>query len=363
MSSPHHPRGTPPRLIRLTSARIPIFPIFAIFAIFLVAGAAHPAGAADTQEESLLRRGLELREKGNDEAALAEFQRAYDLRQSGRARAQMALAEQALGRWIEAETHLGEALQRTREPWISRNTGLLEQAMGDIREHLGSMELSGGQPGAEVRVNGRLVGNLPLGGPVRVEAGSVAVEVRAAGYLPVVRTIVVPAKGLARQPIIMIAVAITTAPDNPTPERALPPPIVDKPDDADKPPKRKHKSSGAKTGAGIVVGIAGLGALGTGVGFHLLRESRANQFNRDLCSFTNGMVAGKEGCKSEYDSIQTARNLAIAGYIAAPVLLGISAYLLFSGDSSDTEDDAATHTRRLACAPALGPGLICGARF
>ena len=326
----------------------------------LLTGGAGPARAADNQDEAVLRRGLELREKGNDEAALAEFQRAYELRQSGRARAQMALAEQALGRWIDAEAHLSEALQRNREPWISRNTALLEQAMGEIREHLGSMELSGGQPGAEVRVNGRVVGNLPLGGPVRVEAGSVAVEVRAAGYLPVVRTIVVPAQGLARQPIVMVAVSVTT--DAAPAERALPPPIVDKPDDGDKPRKRKHKSSGAKTGAGIVVGIAGLGALGTGIGFHLLRESRANQFNRDLCSSTNGTVSGKEGCQSQYDSIQMARNVAIAGYVAAPILLGISAYLLFSGDSSDS-DDAATHTRRLACAPALGPGLTCAARF
>jgi hypothetical protein len=328
-----------------------------VAAVFGTAGMP-TAHAADSQEEAALRRGLDLRENGNDEAALAEFQRAYDLHQSGRARAQMALAEQALGHWVEAESHLGEALQHTREPWITRNTALLEQALIDIREHLGSMELTGGQPGAEVRINGRVVGNLPLGGPVRVEAGSVAVEVRAAGYLPVVRTISVPAKGLARQPIVMVAVNVTM--ENPS-ERALPTPIVDNPDDGDKPRKRKPKSSSAKTGAGIVIGIAGLGALGTGVGFHLARESRANQFNRD-CVLSNGVVSGKEGCQSQYDSIQMARNLAIAGYVAAPILLGISAYLLFSGDSSDS-DDAATHTRRLACAPALGPGLSCAARF
>jgi len=351
---------------RWTSRTAPrlIFAALVVTAVWGTAGMPS-ARAADSQEEAALRRGLDLREKGNDEAALAEFQRAYDLHQSGRARAQMALAEQALGHWLEAEAHLGEALQRTREPWIARNTALLEQALADIREHLGSMELTGGQAGAEVRVNGRVVGNLPLGGPVRVEAGSVAVEVRAAGYLPVVRTIVVPAKGLARQPIVMVAVTVTT--ETP-PERALPPPIVDKPNDSDKPRKPKHKSSsGARTGAGVVIGIAGLGALATGVGFHLARESRANQFNRDMCSFASGKVTSTgalstEACQSQYDNIQLARNLAIAGYVATPILLGISAYLLFSGDSADS-DDAATHTRRLACAPSLGPGLSCAARF
>ena len=169
------------------------------------ARAADVAGGGD--EEAALRRGFELREKGSDEAALAEFQRAYDLKKGARARAQMALAEQALGRWIDAEAHLAEALQRTGDPWIARNRTLLDQALGEIRQHIGSLELSGGTPGAEVRVNGRVAGKMPLDRPLRVEAGSVSLEVRAAGYLPVIRTINVPANGLAREPIALVAVS------------------------------------------------------------------------------------------------------------------------------------------------------------
>jgi len=325
------------------------------------AGRAHAAESAD---EAAMRRGLELREKGNDDAALGEFQRAYELRQTGRARAQMALAEQALGRWIDAEAHLAEALQRNREPWISRNASLLEQALADIREHLGSMELSGGQPGAEVRVNGRVVGRLPLDGPVRVEAGSVAVEVRAPGYLPIARTLVVPAKGLARQPIVMVAV--TVMPEAP-PERALPHPITNSPEGGggDAPPRTKQGGGwGAKKVAGVVVGIVGVGALGGGVGFHLLRETRASKFNQD-CTLTDGKptpTGTATDCSARYDGITQARNLAIAGYVSGPILLGISAYLLLSSDGS--RGDAATSPRyRLACAPTGGLGVSCGGRF
>ena len=59
-------------------------------------------GSASAQEEALIKHGLELREKHDDEGALAEFQRAYQLSKGGRALAQIALAEQALGRWVDA---------------------------------------------------------------------------------------------------------------------------------------------------------------------------------------------------------------------------------------------------------------------
>src|SRR4029077_15141616 len=109
-------------------------------------------------EEALIKRGLELREKGDDEGALHEFHRAHELSRSGRALAQVALAEQALGHWTDAEGHLTEAMRRDQEPWIARNMRLLRQALADIQPHLGSLELSGGAGGAEVLINGAHVG-------------------------------------------------------------------------------------------------------------------------------------------------------------------------------------------------------------
>src|SRR5262249_17945372 len=56
------------------------------------------------------------------------------------------------------------------------------------RPHLGSLEVLGNPEGAEVVVDGRVVGKLPLPQPVRVNAGTVAVEVRAHGYLTIARS-------------------------------------------------------------------------------------------------------------------------------------------------------------------------------
>ena len=333
-----------------------------------VAQARAADGAGGGEEEAALRRGFELRQKGSDEAALAEFQHAYDLKKGARARAQMALAEQALGRWIDAEAHLAEALQRTGDAWIARNRTLLEQALGEIRQHVGSLELSGGTPGAEVRVNGRLAGKMPLDGPLRVEAGSVALEIRAAGYLPVVRTINVPANGLAREPITLVAVGAApetaaSPPRNAADQVGAPAPLVAEP------AKSKPGSSQIKRPLGIGLGIAGVAALGVGVGFHLLRQSRASDFNRDcMINAMTGAISGTPGvnCQSRYDGVQQARDVAIVGYVAAPILLGVAAYALFSSSPAErtpADHRAASLPLQFACAPSAAPAITCAATF
>src|SRR2546422_8347826 len=82
--------------------------LVASYAIALVSGEAR----ADEQviepsvprAEEHVSRGLELRKEDRDLDALAEFQLAYGIRPTSRVRAQIALAEQALGRWVVAES-------------------------------------------------------------------------------------------------------------------------------------------------------------------------------------------------------------------------------------------------------------------
>ena len=63
--------------------------------------AARTAEATGDAAEHLIKQGVELRAKGKDAEALVLFQKAYAATPSPRALAQIALAEQALGRWIE----------------------------------------------------------------------------------------------------------------------------------------------------------------------------------------------------------------------------------------------------------------------
>lgn len=129
-----------------------------------------------TQEEALVREGVELRRQGQDEAAVAVLRRAYQLHGSPRATGQLALAEQSLGRWARAESLLRNALRAVEDPWVARNREVLTGALAVAEQHLATVEVLGGVDGAELRVDDERVGTLPGDRTLRVAAGSARVS-------------------------------------------------------------------------------------------------------------------------------------------------------------------------------------------
>jgi hypothetical protein len=166
--------------------------------------AAPEGGETDTAEE-LLKEGLALRRQGKDQEALEDFRRAFARDPSPRCKAQIALAEQALGRWREAEADLADALAAASDPWILRNLELLESSLSSIRTRLGWLDVSANAPNAELWVNDARVGTLPLPHPVRLETGSAVFEVRAAGYAPVRRVTAIEPGGSAHETVHLVA--------------------------------------------------------------------------------------------------------------------------------------------------------------
>jgi hypothetical protein len=316
-------------------------------------------------ETALIRKGLDLRQKGQDEEALKEFRRAYELSKSARALAQIALAEQALGRWLEAESHLTEALTHTQESWISHNKTHLDQALYDIQGHLGSLELPGAAKEGTVKVDGVQVALLPLTAPLRVPAGSIALEVQATGYLPIVRTVVVPARGMARERLVFVAAAPAARPLPPPPlPLGNPPPQPVSPSVMPKPERPLPPTStwGAGQTVGVILGVAALGALGTGITFHVLHESRAKSYNNNKSC--NSVALPGANCQSLYDSINSAKYIFIAGYAGAAVLGGVATYLLLTGSRAPADKVAAAETGfRFQCSPTAGLGVVCAGRF
>ena len=311
-------------------------------------------------EAALIRKGLDLRQKGQDEEALKEFRRAYELSKSARALAQIALAEQALGRWLEAENYLTEALKHTEDSWISHNKKSLNQALNDIQGHLGSLELPGEAKEGTVKVDGVQIAILPLTVPLRVTAGSIALEVQAPGYLPIVRTVVVPARGLAREPLVFVALPPAA---KPLPPQENPPPQLAGGTVTPKEEKPQAQPSNWGTGrtVGVIFGVAALGSLGTGIAFHLTHESRAKSYNDNKSC---NPVATGSNCQSLYDDVNSAEYIAIAGYVGAAVLGGVATYLLISGPSAPADKVAAAETGlRFQCGPTAGLGVVCAGKF
>lgn len=170
---------------------------------------ASSAAAQGEGSRELLDRALALREQGQDEEALALFRRAHELDPSAQTLGQIALAEQALGRFREAERDLNRALAMGG-PWVEQYRAALGEALETIRGHLGTLELTGGVDGAEVRVNGEVVGALPLPS-LSVEAGVAIVEVSAPGFLPYQRQLEIAAGEHARREVALVARPETTA--------------------------------------------------------------------------------------------------------------------------------------------------------
>lgn len=132
----------------------------------------------ETEEDTLVREALDRRRAGQHQDAAALLRRAYAIRRSPRACGQLAFAEQAIGRWARAEALFREALSASNDPWIERNREALEGSMNAAARRLATVEIVGGDDGAELWVDGERAGVLPADRSLRVVVGAVRVEHR-----------------------------------------------------------------------------------------------------------------------------------------------------------------------------------------
>jgi hypothetical protein len=159
----------------------------ALFASAWVLAAANTF-ADQSEDEALIHTGLELRRAHRDAEALALFQRAYAIRATPRARAQIALAEQSLGQWLAAEADLRAALESS-DGWVLQHRDTLQSAQDFVSAHLGWLTVSSNVQGARIAVNGAVVGAAPMKAPLRVVVGTAPVHVEADGYVPADRSV------------------------------------------------------------------------------------------------------------------------------------------------------------------------------
>jgi PEGA domain len=190
----------------------------------------------------LVDEGLKLRTEGRDAEALGRFEAAYAKRKEPRALAQIALAEQALGRWGPAHAHLAEALTHRDDAWINQRRAHLDGALRRIESEFSSIEIVSNVPGSAISMNGHEVGITPLAQPIRLLPGSFALRVRAVGHLPFEQRIEVARGQQVRvvadltaepaPPPKLAAAPNSQAPAEPVysvPESAVPEPVIARP--------------------------------------------------------------------------------------------------------------------------------------
>ncbi len=340
-SSPTPPRRTLARRLQ-GAARLALV----VLALSTLGAVGRTARAAELDAETLISQGIALREQGKDDQALELFRQAEAKGKTPRATAQVALAEQALGMWVLAEAHLGGALAAKGDPWIEKNRAALEGALAVVQKHVGALEVRANVAGAEVYIDGTLASSLPRASALRIEVGPRRLEVRAPGYHPVARSVLISTEALARETFTLAPLPPPPPPaSGRTGPREAPPPLVLTP-----------PTNVPRTVGWALLGVAGGAAVFGGVSF-LIREVQTGRYNdRTDCPGVDkpGQPAA---CQSILDAEATWRTVGVASFVGAGVLAvgGLGLVVFASSPKASTAP-------RAACAPA-GLSLQCAGTF
>jgi hypothetical protein len=158
--------------------------------------------------------------------------------------------------WVDAETHLEQALAKHDSPWIEnpKNRDMLEKTLAEARKQVSYVDVRG-IAGAEVSIDGHRIGVLPLASPIHVAAGSVRLSVVAPGRKPFEKVLT-----LAGAEGATVTVELDPLPPPP----AVPPTAAAQ---VVAPVAEARPGAPARRWAGGALVVAGLAAVGTGIGW------------------------------------------------------------------------------------------------
>lgn len=305
------------------------------------------SSAHDPAVDELVTRGIALRAEGKDADALKVFEKAAEMDPgSVRVTVHLATVHQALGNWLLADDHLSLALEHHNDPYVNRHRSALDDAQRVIQANIGRLEVEGQPAGAEVRLNGRVVGTLPLTEPVRATVGSYVLEVRFDGHYSTQRPIVISGGVLVREAVQLErrraneGVAGTGSGEGAAASGSVGDDAMDRP---------------APRGW-LTWGLAGAGgvAAGTTIGALIFREVHAGRWNDDTRCLEVGRTR-EDVCGAERDKVRTADNAVLVagvftGLFTAGALVNAFAF----------ERPAPTEAGVQGCALGLGTALCFG---
>jgi len=232
---------------------------------------ASSVAAAESEEpEALIRQGIELRRRGDDARAHGYFKRAYDLSKTPRAAAQLGLVDQAVGRWVEADVLLAEALA-SNDPWVAQHRATLEDSVKMVHQRLGGILVVGAPGGTTWSDADHPARPLPASGAIWVNPGESTLRFETPGHQVVTKSVKVAAGenvGLkvdfpsAGPPALAAASATPSGAPDAQPADSSATPALSQPA---APPAEGEDTSGrggriagiAVAGAGVALGVTG----------------------------------------------------------------------------------------------------------
>ena len=162
---------------------------------------AEPVGKERAEAKQRFGHGLYLAENGAYAAALAEFERAYELVPSRLVLYHTALAYVAMDKPVDAVETLDDVLSADG----TLGTEYVERAKAaraEQQRRIGELDVKVNVPAA-IQIDGEHAGDAPLQEPLKVAAGEHVVCVVAPGYAPARRSVGMAAEGRAGVDIVL----------------------------------------------------------------------------------------------------------------------------------------------------------------
>jgi tetratricopeptide (TPR) repeat protein len=143
---------------------------------------ASPTPEALKEAADHYQRGLSLYGEGEFVLALVEFERAYQLTPNYRVLYNIGQVRIQLGRYAKGREALEEYLKQGGASINAARTEAVKKDLDMLAERTAMLSVLVNEPGADVAVDGRVVGVSPLTGPLVIDAGEHTLDVRKAGF-------------------------------------------------------------------------------------------------------------------------------------------------------------------------------------
>lgn len=316
--------------------------------------AASGASAQSGDLEAQLQEGIELQKGGADRAALKVFLEAEQLApNSVRVLMHIVSSSQAAGEWLQARRYLDKVAEYKQDAYYRKHRALIERMRDIVDARVGRFQALGEPAGAEVRLDGELLGTLPMVEWTFVESGDYVLEVTKPGFYRLSRRVSVVGRSLTRESVDLNEVR----PSSPSLTASL------------------ARGGGPGLDAGekgwfearwvtwTFAGLAGASAIGSGVA-GLIREDQAGKWNDNERCLSNQVLPPGNGetegvlptrgvtCPNYRRNANRAESVAIATGVTAGVL-GTAALAHWLTTRRHADSKQGEENARLSCAPGL----------
>lgn len=315
----------------------------ALLFAFVLAGttlSAVPAARAQTdvalaEAQARFKEGLDFADAGNNEAARLKFQQAWAVYKSPAVLYNLARSEQLTGHDIEAFEHFREFLESAPDPKVTEvHRKKAQDNVDELSKKLGQIDLEV-PPNARVTVDGKEAPDA-VRRPVPVRPGRHVIEATLEGRIKSV-TVECGAGSTTKAKL-----------EFPPPERSGDGRFV-------APPTEEERPSSTRILVPAVIGVAGLAALGVGVGFGLASQSAKDEEDalrkQGVCVNTTSPEC--QALDEKRSDVSTKGTVATVGYVSGGVLLAAAAvtYLVWPSSSKKTGS-------RVVVSPTASGGMV-----